>query len=120
MAGVCSYLHETPAVGSHSVEPRLPVRIAPPSMVSRSAPEESHVRYSRGVSAQYYITSNDHSAPGLDCENTAVDVDLRTCDVGRLIGNQEKDGVRHLVNFKDIDLSDTDYRSQRGEGAAAT
>src|SRR6516225_10414833 len=69
-------------------------------MVSRSAPQGSHVRHSRGISARGYITSNDaHSAAGLYSENTAVDVDLRTCDVGRLIGSQEQDGVCHLVYF---------------------
>jgi len=33
--------------------------VSPLRMVSRSAPEENHVRYSRGVSARVNITSND-------------------------------------------------------------
>src|SRR5437588_4321678 len=36
---------------------------------------------------------------GLYSENSAVDVDFRTCDVGRFIGSQEQNGVRHLVNL---------------------
>src|ERR1700736_6264511 len=36
---------------------------------------------------------------GLYGDSSAVDVDFRTCDVGRLIGSQEQNGVRHLVNL---------------------
>src|SRR5208283_581798 len=36
---------------------------------------------------------------GLYGDSSAVHVDLRTCDVGRLIGSQEQNGVRHLVNL---------------------
>ena len=74
--------------------------VPPPSIVWRSTPEESPVRYSRCVLAHVlHHEERRHSAAGSYCENTAVDVDLRTCDVGRLIGSQEQDGVRHLVNF---------------------
>src|SRR5215813_3208511 len=47
-----------------------------------------------------YITNTTLvSAANLYSENSPIYVDFRTCDVGRLIGSQEQDGVRHLVNF---------------------
>jgi len=36
---------------------------------------------------------------GLYGVSSAVHVDFRTFDVGRLIGSQEQNGVRHIVNF---------------------
>src|SRR6516162_10578304 len=78
--------NETPAVGSHSVESRLRF-VSPPVWFRAQRPRKATCG-TRGASRPtYYITSNDAiRRQALDCENTAVDVDLRTCDVGRLIG----------------------------------
>ena len=45
------------------------------------------------------VLSRRCGGAGLYGENSAVDVDFRTGDVGRFIGSQEQNGVGYLVDF---------------------
>src|SRR6516164_11529345 len=74
----------------HSVEPRPPVRIAPPHGFALSARGKPRAVLEGRLGPGKHHEQRRHSAAGLYGENTAVDVDLRTCDVGRLIRNGDR------------------------------
>src|SRR6266446_9610310 len=80
-----------------------------PPAAMRSATPKCRPRPSKGTdsfSATAGAMAADLSRATTPCrsadlysDSSAVHVDFRTCNVGRLIGSQEQDGVRHLVNF---------------------
>ena len=63
----------------HSVEPRPPVRIAPPHGFALSARGKPRAVLEGRLGPGKHHEQRRHSAAGLYGENTAVDVDLRTC-----------------------------------------
>src|SRR5215472_14321543 len=65
-----------------------------------SSPEETHACDTQGCYGDGYITiTTPFGGDGLYGDSSAVHVDFRAGDIRRLIGSQEQNGGRHLVNF---------------------